>query len=210
MANADQLLVNGTDLARNAQGKALIGDPRNDENMIVSQLELAFMKCHNAIVVGLYAGTFNDVFGQPATMNEDTSGGESTVFLAAQQLLRWHYQWMVIHEFLPLICGKTVVDDILANGPQFFVPKQTHQPFIPVEFSVAAYQFGHATIRANYNINPAHRRFPCSRQTRRLRACREPIFAAVLLIRHSRSNGPISSSGIQRIRRRRRSASSLC
>lgn len=160
MANADQLLVNGTDLARNAQGKALIGDPRNDENMIVSQLELAFMKCHNAIVVGLYAGTFNDVFGQPATMNEDTSGGESTVFLAAQQLLRWHYQWMVIHEFLPLICGKTVVDDILANGPQFFVPKQTHQPFIPVEFSVAAYRFGHATIRANYNINPAHPSVP--------------------------------------------------
>jgi hypothetical protein len=158
--NTDQLLVNGSDLARNAQGKALIGDPRNDENMIVSQLELAFMKCHNAIVIGLEAGTFNDVFGRPMMTNEDTTGGESTVFLAAQQLLRWHYQWMVIHEFLPLICGKTVVDDILANGPQFFVPKQTHQPFIPVEFSVAAYRFGHATIRAKYNINPAHTSVP--------------------------------------------------
>lgn len=158
--NVDRLLVNGTDLARNAQGKALIGDPRNDENMIVSQLELAFMKCHNAIVDGLYAGTFKDVFGALATTNEDTSGGESTVFLAAQQLLRWHYQWMVIHEFLPLFCGKAVVDDILANGPQFYTPKKVNQPFIPVEFSVAAYRFGHSTIRANYNINPAHPSVP--------------------------------------------------
>ncbi len=79
--NADQLLVDGTDLARNAQGKAMIGDPRNDENMLVSQLQLAFMKCHNAIVVGLEAGTFKDVFDRPAMTNENTSGGESTVFL---------------------------------------------------------------------------------------------------------------------------------
>lgn len=155
-SGGEKLLVNGTDLARSSQGTALIGDPRNDENMILSQLELAFMKCHNAIVDGLKAGTFNDVFGAPALTNEDTSGGESTVFLAAQRLLRWHYQWMVVHEFLPLICGKAVVDDILANGPRFFVPSKKHEPFIPVEFSVAAYRFGHATIRANYDVNPAH------------------------------------------------------
>ncbi len=159
-SGGEKLLVNGTDLARSPQGTALIGDPRNDENMIISQLELAFMKCHNAIVDGLKAGTFKDAFGAPATTNEDTSGGESTVFLAAQRLLRWHYQWMVIHEFLPLICGKTIVDDILANGPKFFHPSQIHQPYIPVEFSVAAYRFGHATIRAIYNVNPAHPAVP--------------------------------------------------
>ena len=155
-----KLLVNGTDLARNAQGMALISDPRNDENMILSQLELAFMKCHNAIVDGLIAGTFSDVTGAPAQTNEDTTGGENTVFLAAQQLLRWHYQWMVLHEFLPLICGDEVVDDILAHGPRFFRPSKKHEPFIPVEFSVAAYRFGHATIRANYDVNPAHLAVP--------------------------------------------------
>ena len=119
--------------------------------MILSQLELAFMKCHNAIVDGLIAGTFSDVTGAPAQTNEDTTGGENTVFLAAQQLLRWHYQWMVLHEFLPLICGDEVVDDILAHGPRFFRPSKKREPFIPVEFSVAAYRFGHATIRANYD-----------------------------------------------------------
>ena len=159
-SGGEKLLVNGTDLARNAQGTALIGDPRNDENMIISQLELAFMKCHNAIVDGLKAATFNDAFGAPATTNENTSGGESTVFLAAQQLLRWHYQWMVLHEFLPAICGEPIVHDVLANGPKFFRPSKEYQPFIPVEFSVAAYRFGHATIRATYNINPAHPAVP--------------------------------------------------
>lgn len=159
-SGGEKLLVNGTDLARSSQDTALIGDPRNDENMILSQLELAFMKCHNAIVDGLRAGTFNDVFGAPALTNEDTTGGESTVFLAAQQLMRWHYQWMVIHEFLPLICGKAAVDDILAHGPRFFRPSKKQEPFIPVEFSVAAYRFGHATIRANYDVNPAHPSVP--------------------------------------------------
>ena len=63
---------------------------------------------------------------------------------------------MVIHEFLPLICGKTIVDYILATwNLKFFRPSQIHQPYIPVEFSVAAYRFGHATICAIYNVNPA-------------------------------------------------------
>ncbi len=158
--NGEILLVNGTDLARNSLGKALIGDPRNDENMIVSQLELAFMKCHNAIVAGLRAGTFKNVFGELVTTNEDTTGGESTVFLAAQQLLRWHYQWMVVHEFLPLICGANVVHDVLKNGPQFYRPSRSSQPYIPVEFSVAAYRYGHSTIRTTYDINAAHLAVP--------------------------------------------------
>ena len=158
--NGETLLVNGTDLARNSLGKALIGDPRNDENLIVSQLELAFMKCHNAIVKGLRAGTFKDVYGNPATTNEDMTGGESTVFLAAQQLLRWHYQWMVIHSFLPRICGANVTDDVLKNGPQFYSPSKQSQPYIPVEFSVAAYRYGHSTIRTTYDINAAHLSVP--------------------------------------------------
>jgi hypothetical protein len=136
------------DLARNAQNKALIGDPRNDENMIVSQLQRAFIKAHNAIVDGLKASTFRDVYGNLANTNTDDSGGESTVFLAAQQLLRWHYQWIVLHEFLPLICGKPLVDDVLEHGPRFFHPVPGKEPFMPVEFSVAAYRFGHSTIRS--------------------------------------------------------------
>lgn len=148
-----KLLVGATDLARSAQGTALIGDPRNDENMLVSQLQFAFLKCHNAIVDGLVAGTFNDVFGAPAKTNTTTEDLENSVFLAAQQLFRWHYQWMIVHEFLPLICGSDIVQDVLRHGPRFFRPARQHEPFIPVEFAVAAYRFGHPTIRSRYVIN---------------------------------------------------------
>lgn len=145
--------MGASDLVRSAQGTALIGDPRNDENMLVSQLQFAFLKCHNAIVDGLVAGTFNDVFGAPATTNTTTEDLENSVFRAAQQLFRWHYQWMIVHEFLPLICGSDIVGDVLRHGPRFFRPEREHEPFIPVEFAVAAYRFGHPTIRSRYVIN---------------------------------------------------------
>ena len=151
-----KLLVGDHDLARSAQNTALIGDPRNDENMLVAQLQYAFVKCHNAIVDGLTAGAFNDVFGAPATTNTTTEDLENSIFLAAQQLFRWHYQWMIVHEFLPLICGIDIVQDVLRHGPQFFRPAQQHQPFIPVEFAVAAYRFGHATIRSRYIVNDTY------------------------------------------------------
>jgi Animal haem peroxidase len=151
-----KLLVGSHDLVRSAQGTALIGDPRNDENMLVSQLQFAFLKCHNAIVDGLVAGTFNDVFGAPAKTNTATEDLENTVFRAAQQLFRWHYQWMIVHEFLPLMCGSDIVGDVLRHGPRFFRPAREHEPFIPVEFAVAAYRFGHATIRSRYAINNTH------------------------------------------------------
>ena len=38
------------DLPRNRQGRALIGDARNDENAIVAQLHLLFIRFHNKIV----------------------------------------------------------------------------------------------------------------------------------------------------------------
>ncbi len=38
------------DLPRNAQGRALTGDPRNDENLITAQLHLLFIRFHNRVV----------------------------------------------------------------------------------------------------------------------------------------------------------------
>lgn len=40
------------DLPRSDQGMALIGDPRNDENIIVGQLQLAFLRLHNRMLDG--------------------------------------------------------------------------------------------------------------------------------------------------------------
>lgn len=123
------------DLPRNGQGVALIGDPRNDENLIISQLHLAFLKFHNNVV------DYVREQGVP----------EANVFEEAQRLVRWHYQWIIVHEFLPLIIGQKAVNDILEHGRQYYFFKD--EPFIPVEFAVAAYRFGHSQIRAQFTIN---------------------------------------------------------
>ncbi|NER31892.1 MAG: peroxidase, partial [Symploca sp. SIO1C4] len=139
--NLGKLLIgndkNPHDLPRNSQEIALIGDPRNDENLIISQLHLAFIKFHNRVVDEVKARGF---------------GGEA-VFPEAQRLVRWHYQWIVLNEYLPLIVGQAVVDDILNNGRKFFSWQK--QPFIPVEFSVAAFRLGHTQVRNRFRVNDA-------------------------------------------------------
>ena len=125
------------DLPRNSQSTPLLGDPRNDENLVISQMQVAFIRFHNKLVN--YVKT---EFG--LTHPEE-------VFLEAQRLTRWHYQWIILHEFLPKTVGQTLVDDILANGRKFY--KWRNDPFIPVEFSAAAYRFGHSQVRPSYRVN---------------------------------------------------------
>ena len=126
------------DVPRNAQNTALIGDPRNDENLIVNQLHLAFLRFHNVVVEDVRAD-----LGPHATRAE--------LFAEAQRVTRWHYQWMIIHEFLPQTCGNDLVADIVATGRKFY--DWRNSPFIPVEFSVAAYRFGHSQVRPSYRQN---------------------------------------------------------
>jgi hypothetical protein len=126
-------------------GKAIIGDPRDYENLITSQLHLAFRKFHNALVGHVRKK------GIPP----------DKVFAEAQRLCRWHYQWMVLHDFLPRIVGQDVVNGILqerGNAPakvklDFYKPKNPNRPMMPVEFAVAAYRFGHSMIPKEYVLN---------------------------------------------------------
>ena len=127
-----------SDLPRNSQVTALVGDPRNDENLIVSQLHLAVVRFHNHVV-----GDVRSDLGPLATTAE--------VFGEAQRVVRWHYQWMILHEFLPLTCGEDVVESILTEGRRLY--DWHNDPFIPVEFSVAAYRFGHSQVRPSYRAN---------------------------------------------------------
>lgn len=123
--------------------RALIGDKRNDENVIVSQLHGAFLQLHNRFVDDLKpkGATFDDV----------------------QRMVRWHYQYIVLNDFLPRICGKELIDEILPKRLQSASaadkkPRLHHfhwhnAPFMPLEFSVAAYRFGHSMVRPIYRLN---------------------------------------------------------
>jgi len=169
----------GTDFARTAEGVPLIGDPRNDENMLIAQVHLAFIKFHNRLVDGLVDGTLTDVYGDrlrprpeappagPGHALDDLLALERyhvEVLQKAQQLVRWHFQWIVVHEYLPKFVGQPLVDDIFANGLRFYDPFPT--PFIPVEFAVAAFRFMHSTILPEYRVNErfAAPLFPADRE----------------------------------------------
>jgi hypothetical protein len=116
---------------------AAIPDPRNDENLMLAGLHAAFLLFHNAAA--------DRVSGYRGRSPPDT-------FERARQLTTWHYQWLILHEFLPLFVGQETVDDILANGRQFYRPSVA---VIPVEFQAAAYRFGHSLVRPSYRANLA-------------------------------------------------------
>jgi hypothetical protein len=127
--------LDGADVQRNTEGIAVIGDPRNDSHMLMSQLHLAMLKAHNAFVDEVrLSGVTND-----------------RVFDEAARQLRWHYQWLVLNEFLPALVGETLVDQVLREGPRWFRPG--HGGFIPLEFADAAYRYGHSQIRHRYKLN---------------------------------------------------------
>jgi hypothetical protein len=133
------------DLPRNDQGRALIGDARNDENLIVSQLHLLFVRFHNKVV--------DHLVGERRTI------GPRTLFQRAQQLVRWHYQWIVMHDWLPRIVG----EDLAVVEPEHFTWEPSAGPFMPVEFSAAAYRFGHSMVRDDYKPNGDHASVPIAK-----------------------------------------------
>jgi hypothetical protein len=111
---------------------AVIGDPRNDENLIVVQFHHAMLRFHNAVVDLLIAAAF-----------------AGDIFAEAKRIVTHHYQWAVVNDFLRRICGSPAVDHALAT-----VTAPVGSPFrMPVEFAVAAYRFGHSMIRDNYWVN---------------------------------------------------------
>jgi hypothetical protein len=158
--------ADGEDLPRTSRGdggrrRALLGDPRNDENVILSQLHLAFLRYHNRVVEEL-AG--------------DAKPRGESLFEEATRIVRWHYQWLVIHDFVRRIVGPEVLNDILRYENYAVAPTHggedkrdlprlpkiqrrfftwRNQPFIPVEFAAAAYRFGHSMVRDTYTLNPA-------------------------------------------------------
>jgi len=133
------------DLPRNGQETALLGDPRNDENTFVSQLQLTMLKFHNKVV--------DLVEADPALRR-----GSETRFEAAQRIVRWHYQWLVVHDFLRRTVGPEMLGAVLdESGHRPVVRREFYtwrrEPYMPVEFSVAAYRFGHSQVRGRYKLN---------------------------------------------------------
>jgi hypothetical protein len=119
------------DLARNANGGAILIEPRNDENLIIAQIHLAVQKFHNRLIEE--GASFND----------------------ARRLTQWHYQWVVLNDYLPHVVGQDRVDMFLGkpvtNG--FYKPGNPDAPMTPTEFSTAVFRYGHSQVRDSYEVN---------------------------------------------------------
>lgn len=102
---------------------AKIGDSRNDSHLLISQIHVAFLRAHNAIVK------------------------KGATFDQAKLELQRLYQWMVYHDILPRVVRQKEIDLALAD------PQYKPANGVPLEFSVGAFRFGHSMIRSSYYLN---------------------------------------------------------
>jgi hypothetical protein len=167
----DKELIPG--LPRNQDDTALISDPRNDENLIISQLHLAFLLFHNKIASRL-------------TKNRDAKDPRSQekIFFEAKQLASWTFQWMVLFDYLPRIVNlsqftakenektspglkedkqleiiQQQINAILRDETKRQYYDWRNEPFIPVEFSGAAFRFGHVQVKKLYRFQRGDEHF---------------------------------------------------
>lgn len=145
------------DLLRSPNGRAIIGDKRNDENSIITQIQLAFIKYHNEVVKHL------------SKKNPTLAGTE--LFDEASQEVRWTYQKLVIEDFLPRIVKDEVLEGLKNTTPaqrknSYVLYLEGNRSNLPREFVVAAFRFGHSAVRTGYRLNKETRLniFPSSEQ----------------------------------------------
>jgi hypothetical protein len=133
------------DLPRDPSGSALVIDSRNEENLVIAQLHVLFAKFHNRVL-------------QLLREQPEISPGPvpAPLFEQARRFVTWHYQWIIVHDYLTHIIREAVLDDIARNGPKLFSRWYTAADYpvaLPVEFTVAAYRFGHSTVQNTYFLN---------------------------------------------------------
>ena len=134
------------ELLRAPNGRAIIGDKRNDENSIVCQIQIAFIKFHNAVVAKL------------AKAGPQTWTDPSSLFNSARDVVRWTYQRLLLEDFLPRIVRAEVLQDLA--GASAYQRKNAYVLYtedlrgnLPREFVAAAYRFGHSGVRPGYRLN---------------------------------------------------------
>ncbi|MGI9409623.1 MAG: peroxidase family protein, partial [Hyphomicrobiaceae bacterium] len=154
---------------RGGAARALIGDPRNDENFIVAQLHGAFLAFHNRLTDLLIARRLNRSGQRTCAPDRDcdvrrfaaklSRTEKQQIFEAARDHVIYYYHRIILEDFLPRLIGEERLHRILENGRSFFFPngfdgngRSKQHPFIPVEFAVGAFRYGHSQVRERYQL----------------------------------------------------------
>jgi hypothetical protein len=123
------------DLPRTVDGIARIPDDRDDENLLLAQLHLQFMKLHNYFV--------DQLTGRPDERFEE-----------ARRQVVLHYQDVVLFDYLHRVLDPDVWQHVIGrNKAKLWNPFGAEQPRTPIEFTAAALRFGHSMVRSSYQIN---------------------------------------------------------
>lgn len=125
-------------------GHVLIGDmqdTRNVDNLLLRQLHVLFLKFHNEAIRQLQTN--------PALESAMDALGGGSLFERARRLVCWHYQWIIRHDYLPRVLHNDVW--------HFQADRPARKPgsgfSVPIEFSLAAFRFGHSMVRNAYRLN---------------------------------------------------------
>lgn len=134
-----------SDLYRDSTGTPCMIDPRNDENLVVAQMHVLFAKLHNRVI---------ELLNRRQDLAPDPKSSDT--FQESRKLVTWLYQWIIVHEFLPSFVSSSVLDDVWHGTLRLYQRPLTPTDYpmpLPVEFTVAAYRFGHSMIQENYILN---------------------------------------------------------
>ena len=130
------------DLPRNDKGSAILVEPRNDENLIIAQIHLSFLRLHNSLV------------------------DQGMSFDEARQTVVGAYRDVVLNDYLPQIVGQKAVKQALRRPQRRVLPAGVQDaPMTPVEFSTAAFRFGHSQFGTPTPSTMRRAACQCSRST---------------------------------------------
>lgn len=131
--------------------EALLADERNEENLPLAQMHLAFIKFHNGVVKllrSLPGGAAN----------------EQSLYERARRVVVRHFQRIVLDDFLPRVVDPDILKAVRAGDircDKLRGVRSKDELFMPVEFSAAAFRLGHSMVRPAYEFNEFHQsRFP--------------------------------------------------
>lgn len=130
-----------SDIFRNQDG-AFIGDIRNDENYLLSQMHLFWQKFHNV--------TYSVIF--------DGISDQLKRFDATKEFVIFIFKKIVLEDFLKRLLDKDIYTLYCLNKAEYLLKKPLNQ--MPVEFLHSVFRFGHSMVREEYRIQNGKQQVP--------------------------------------------------
>jgi len=127
------------DLPRDHLGVTLIADIRNDQNLLIAQMQVLFMNFHNKVVDHFISKRFR---------------GADQLFALARTEVLHVYHHIVLHDFCWQLLPVNVYDTVLIGGEGLLGKPDKNDPGIAIEFVAAAFRL-HSLVRSGYRVSAA-------------------------------------------------------